>query len=96
MYVASKVIQFYKEDCKPYRDLRLFNHKELPIVLSEIDQVTKLATEGLATVQPPGARPHWEKLASKRQTMRAEDMASYSFVIFGINLRQAVIYGEGN
>lgn len=74
-YVASKVIQFYTEDWKPYLDLNLFNHKESPIILSEMERATEFATERLATIEPGLDRVR-EKLylASKRQTTREEDI----------------------
>jgi hypothetical protein len=41
-YVASRVVQFYTEDWKPYLGLDIPNHKESLIILSEMEQATKL------------------------------------------------------
>ncbi|KAI9457905.1 hypothetical protein HD554DRAFT_2042200 [Boletus coccyginus] len=35
-YIASKVVQFYTEDWKPYLGLDIFNHKESPLIISEM------------------------------------------------------------
>jgi hypothetical protein len=93
-YVASRVIQFYTEDWKPYLGLEMFNHKESPIILAEMEQATKFTTRALATLQPGLTRVR-EKLylASKRQTTRKEDIAYCLFGIFDVAL--PVIYGEG-
>jgi len=94
-YVASRVIQFYTEDWKPYLGLEIFNHKESPIILAEMEQATEFATQALATLHPGLTRVR-EKLylASKRQTTRKEDIAYSLFGIFNVAL--PVIYGEGN
>ena len=94
-YIASEVVQFYTEDWKPYLGLDIFNHKESPIILSEMEQAMKFATEELATLQP-GLERVREKLylASKRRTTREEDIAYSLFGIFNVTL--PVIYGEGN
>jgi len=84
-YVASEVVQFYTEDWKPYLNLEMFNHKESPVVLSEMEQATKFATQDLATLQPDLDRV-LEKLylASKRQTTREEDIAYSLFGLFNV------------
>ncbi|KAN0091475.1 hypothetical protein V8E55_005041 [Tylopilus felleus] len=94
-YLASKVVQFYTEDWKPYLGLKIFNHKESPIILSEMEGAMNFATEELATLQPGFDRAR-EKLylASRRETIREEDMAYSLFGIFNVAL--PVIYGEGN
>jgi len=94
-YVASRVVQFYTEDWKPYLGLEIFNHKESPIILAEMEQATNFATRALATHQP-GLTMVREKLylASRRQTTRKEDVAYSLFGIFNVVL--PVIYGEGN
>ncbi|KAI9571626.1 hypothetical protein HD554DRAFT_1798465 [Boletus coccyginus] len=94
-YVASKVVQFYTEDWKPYLGLDIFNHKESPIILSEMEQAMNFATQELATLQP-GLERAREKLylASRRRTTREEDMAYSLFGIFNVAI--PVIYGEGN
>ncbi|KAI9571630.1 hypothetical protein HD554DRAFT_1798183 [Boletus coccyginus] len=94
-YVASKVVQFYTEDWKPYLGLDIFNHKESPIILSEMEQAMNFATQELATLQL-GLNRAREKLylASRRETTREEDMAYSLFGIFNVAI--PVIYGEGN
>ena len=94
-YVASKVVQFYTEDWKPYLGLDIFNHKESPIILSEMERAMNFATQNLATLQP-GLERAREKLylASRRETTREKDMAYSLFGIFNVAI--PVIYGEGN
>ena len=93
--ITSEVVQFYTEDWKPYLGLEVFNHKESPIILSEMEQAMKFSTEELATLQP-GIERVREKLylASMRQTTREEDIAYSLFGIFKVAI--PVIYGEGN
>ena len=93
-YIASEVVQFYTEDWKPYLDLDIFNHKESPVILSEMEQAMNFTTKELATLQP-GLERVREKLyvASMRQTTRQEDIAYSLFGIFNVAL--PVIYGEG-
>ncbi|KAN0091455.1 hypothetical protein V8E55_005021 [Tylopilus felleus] len=81
-YLASKVVQFYTEDWKPYLGLKIFNHKESPIILSEMERAMNFATEEQKLY-----------LASRRETTREEDMAYSLFGIFNVAL--PVIYGEG-
>ncbi|KAN0091421.1 hypothetical protein V8E55_004987 [Tylopilus felleus] len=94
-YLASNVVQFFTEDWKPYLGLNIFNHKESPIILSEMERAMKFAAQELATLQPGLDRAR-EKLylASRRETTREEDMAYSLFGIFNVAL--PVIYGEGN
>ncbi|KAF8548434.1 hypothetical protein OG21DRAFT_1516295 [Imleria badia] len=94
-YIASEVVQFYTEDWKPYLGLNIFNHKESPIILSEMERAMNFATKELATLQP-GLDMAREKLylASMRQTTREEDIAYCLFGIFNVAI--PVIYGEGN
>ncbi|KAI9571789.1 hypothetical protein HD554DRAFT_2036681 [Boletus coccyginus] len=94
-YVASKVVRFYTENWKPYLGLDIYNHKELPIILSEMEQAMDFATQELATLQPGVDRVR-EKLylASRRRTTREEDVAYSLFGIFSVPI--PVIYGEGN
>jgi hypothetical protein len=94
-YIASEVVQFYTEDWKPYLGLDIFNHKESPIIHSEMEKAMNFSTEELATLQP-GLERAREKLylASKRQTTREEDIAYSLFGIFKVAI--PVIYGEGN
>jgi len=72
----------------------MFNHKESPLVLSEMEQATRFATQALATLQPGLTRAR-EKLylASRRETTHVEDIAYSLFGIFNVAL--PVIYGEG-
>ena len=94
-YVASEVVQFYTEDWKPYLGLDIFNHKESPVILSEMEQAMNFSTRDLAALQP-GVDKAREKLylASMRQTTREEDIAYSLFGIFNVTL--PVIYGEGD
>ena len=94
-YVASEVVRFYTEDWKPYLGLEIFNHKESPVILSEMERAMNFATQELVTLQPGLGRAR-EKLylASMRQTTREEDIAYSLFGIFNVAL--PVIYGEGN
>jgi len=94
-YLASKVVQFYTEDWKPYLGLDIFNHKESPIILSEMEQAMNFAAQELATLQPGLDRAR-EKLflASMRRTTREEDIAYSLFGIFNVAI--PVMYGEGN
>ncbi|KAI9567129.1 hypothetical protein HD554DRAFT_1027100 [Boletus coccyginus] len=94
-YLASMVVQFYTEDWKPYLGLDIFNHKESPIILLEMERATSFATQELATLQPGLDRAR-EKLylASMRQTTREEDIAYSLFGIFNVAI--PVMYGEGN
>ena len=93
-YVASEVVQFYTEDWKPYLGLGIFNHKESPTILLEMERATNFATQELATLRPGLGRVR-EKLylASMRQTTREEDIAYSLFGIFSIAI--PVMYGEG-
>ena len=51
-YVASEVVQFYTEDWKPYLGLDIFNHKESPGILLEMERAMNFATRELATLRP--------------------------------------------
>ncbi|KAI9571800.1 hypothetical protein HD554DRAFT_1825682 [Boletus coccyginus] len=94
-YIASRVVQFYTEDWKPYLGLSIFNHKESPDILSEMEQAMNFTTQELATLEP-GLERVREKLylASRRRTTRVEDIAYSLFGIFSVPI--PVIYGEGN
>ena len=93
-YLAAKRVQFYTGDWKPYLGLTLENHKESPIVISEMEQASHVSAEQAATLQPGLDRVR-EKLhlASRRQTMHVEDIAYSLLGIF--NVAMPVIYGEG-
>ncbi|KAF8550383.1 hypothetical protein OG21DRAFT_1514089 [Imleria badia] len=94
-YVASKVVQFYTEDWKPYLGLDRFNHKESPTIVSEMENATGVSAQDLVSLRPGLDRVR-EKLylASMRQTTLVEDIAYSLFGIF--NLGITVMYGEGN
>jgi hypothetical protein len=94
-YLASKVVRFYTEDWKPYLDLDMFNHRESPLIVSEMEQATGVSVQELVTLRP-GLERVREKLylASTRQTTLVEDIAYSLFGIFNVAL--TVIYGEGN
>ena len=94
-YVAAERVQFYTEDWKPYLGLALANHKESSIVISEMEQVSRVSAEELAILQPGLDRVR-EKLylASTRQTTYVEDIAYSLLGIFNVAI--PVIYGEGN
>lgn len=94
-YLASNVVQFYTEDWIPYLGLTVFNHKESPAVILEMEQATGISAEELVTLRPGLDRVR-EKLsvASMRQTTLEEDTAYSLFGIFNIAI--TVIYGEGN
>ncbi|KAG9309331.1 hypothetical protein JVU11DRAFT_10823 [Chiua virens] len=94
-YIAAEVIQFYTEDWKPYLGIDLFNHKESPIIVSEMQQAGSVSTQDLVVLQP-GLERVREKLylASTRKTTLVEDMAYSLLGIF--NAAIPVIYGEGN
>ena len=94
-YVAAERVWFYTEDWKPYLGLALSNHKESPIVISEMEQVSRVSAKQLAVLQPGLDRVR-EKLylASMRQTTLMEDIAYSLLGIFDVAI--PVIYGEGN
>jgi hypothetical protein len=94
-YVASKIVQFYTEDWQLYLGLDTHNHKESPVIVSEMERAMSFATQELATLCPGLDRAR-EKLylAAMRQTTREEDIAYSLFGIFNVAI--PVIYGEGN
>ncbi|KAF8555338.1 hypothetical protein OG21DRAFT_922733 [Imleria badia] len=94
-YVAAETVQFYTEDWKPYLGLDKFNHKESPVIISEMQQATGGSVQDI-TVLRPGLDRVREKLylASMRQTTLVEDIAYSLLGIF--NAAIPVIYGEGN
>ena len=94
-YVAAETVQFYTEDWKPYLGLTLFNHKESPIIISEMQQATGVLAEQMAVLRPGLDRVR-EKLflASERHTTLVEDTAYSLFGIFNVAI--PAIYGEGN
>ncbi|KAG9318932.1 hypothetical protein JVU11DRAFT_1046 [Chiua virens] len=93
-YVASETIQFYTGDWKPYLGLALPNHKESPIIISEME-VPGISAQESALIRP-GLERVREKLflAANRQTTLMEDIAYSLFGIFDAAI--PVMYGEGN
>ena len=94
-YVAAETVQFYTEDWKPYLGLDMFNHKESPSIISEMQQATGVSADELAVLRPGLDRVR-EKLhlASMRQTTLVEDIAYSLLGIFNVAI--PVIYGEGD
>ena len=92
-YVAATIVQFYTEDWKPYLGLDMFNHKESPAIISEMEQPWGVE---LAVPFQPGLERVREKLsvASMRQATLVEDVAYSLLGIFNVAI--PVIYGEGN
>ena len=93
-YVAAEAVQFYTEDWKPYLGLDMYNHKESPIIVSEMQQALGDCTGELAVLRP-GLERVREKLhlASMRRTTLVEDAAYSLLGVFNIAI--PVIYGEG-
>ena len=94
-YLASKRVQFYTGDWKPYLGLTSPNHKESPIILSEMQEASRVSAEQMAGLEPGLDRVR-EKLylASRRETTHVEDIAYSLLGIFNVAI--PVIYGEGN
>ena len=94
-YIAARVIRFYTEDWTPYLNLDIFNHKESPQIISEMEQATRISAQKLKTLRP-GIDDIREKLrlASARQTTLVEDAAYSLLSIFSVSGISA-IYGEG-
>ncbi|KAG9311853.1 hypothetical protein JVU11DRAFT_8105 [Chiua virens] len=93
-YVPAETVQFYTGDRKPYLGLDIFNHKESPIIVAEMEQASQVSAMELAALQP-GLNRVREKLflASRRQTTLAEDTAYSLLGIF--NAAIPIRYGEG-
>lgn len=93
-YVAAENVQFYTEDWKPYLGLDMFNHKQSPAIISEMEQASGVSAQELDVL-----RPHLNDvrqklyLASMRKTTLVEDIAYSLYGIFNASL--PVIYGEG-
>ena len=51
-YVAAEVVQFYTEDWKPYLGLEIFNHKEHPAIIREMQQAAGALTRELSVLRP--------------------------------------------
>ena len=94
-YHASKVVRFYNKDWTLYLNLDVPNHKEVPEIVSEMEEVTGVSAQALMALQP-GLEDIREKLrlASMRQATRVEDAAYSLLGIFSLSL--PVVYGEGD
>ncbi|KAF8122975.1 hypothetical protein EV363DRAFT_1229696 [Boletus edulis] len=94
-YHAAKVVRFYTEDWKPYRDLDIPNHKESPEIISEMEEATRISARALRELRP-GLNDIRTKLslASQRKATFVEDIAYSLFGIFSISL--PIVYGEGD
>ena len=94
-YQASKVVRIYTKDWTPYLGLTVYNHKESPEIISEMEKATGISAQALMALRP-GLSDIREKLhlASTRQTTRVEDAAYSLLGIFSMTL--SVTYGEGD
>ena len=92
-YHASKVVRIYTKDWTPYLGLTIYNHKESPEIISEMERATGISAHALMALRP-GLNDIREKLrlASTRQTTRVEDAAYSLLGIFSTSL--PVTYGE--
>ena len=93
-YLAAKRVQFYTSDWKPYLGLTLSNHKESPVIMSEMEQASHVLAEQVAVLQPGLDRVREKlSLASTRETTCVEDIAYSLLGIFGVTI--PILYGEG-
>ncbi|KAH0826748.1 hypothetical protein J3R83DRAFT_5157 [Lanmaoa asiatica] len=94
--LPQETVQFYTEDWKPYLGLDIFNHKESPTILSEMQQVMGTFTQESAVLRPGLERVREKALLSfRRVTQQLVEDAAYSLLgIFNASI--PVIYGEGN
>ena len=94
-YHASKVVRIYTKDWTPYLGLTIYNHKESPEIISEMEQATGILAQALMAIRP-GLNDVRQKLrlASTRHTTRVEDAAYSLLGIFSMSL--PVTYGEGD
>ena len=94
-YHASKVVRFYTENWTPYMNLDIYNHKESPEIISEMEEATGVSARALMALRP-GLDDTREKLrlASTRETTRVEDAAYSLLGIFSVSL--PIVYGEGD
>ena len=85
----------YTKDWMPYLGLTIYNHKESPEIISEMEQAMGISADALRALRP-GLNDIQEKLhlASTRQTTWVEDAAYSLLGIFSMTLR--VTYGEGD
>lgn len=94
-YVAAEIVLFYTEDWEPYLGLTLSNHKQSRVVVSEMEDATRVSAQEMAVLRPGLDRVR-EKLylASRRETTLVEDAAYSLFGIFNVAI--PIMYGEGN
>lgn len=94
-YHASKVVRFYTQDWTPYMNLNIYNHKESPEIILEMEEVTGVCARALMALRP-GLDDIREKLrlASTRHTTRVEDAAYSLLGMFSVSL--PIVYGEGD
>ena len=94
-YHASKVVRFYTEDWTPYLGLDIYNHKDSPEIIEEMEEVTGISAKALVALRPGlGDIRKKLRLASTRQATRVEDAAYSLLGIFSLSL--PVVYGEGD
>ncbi|KAG6375034.1 hypothetical protein JVT61DRAFT_3815 [Boletus reticuloceps] len=93
-YVAARFVWFYTDDWKPYHNLGTSNHKYSPIVVAEIQEVTRMPAEDLHKLQS-GVTDVREKLqlAAPRDVTKPEDAAYSLCPLFTIPMQPN--YGEG-
>ena len=93
-YVAAEIVRFYTKDWKPYLGLTLWNHKESPIIIAEMERASRVPAKQMAKLLPGHERAR-EKLflASMRRSTRVEDVAYSLLGIFNVPL--IPMYGEG-
>ena len=93
-YLAAEKVQFYTADWKPYLGLTLWNHKESSIIISEMEEASRVSSDQLAVLRPGLDRVREKlSLASRRQTSFVEDIAYSLLGIFDASI--PVMYGEG-
>ena len=94
-YHASKVVRIYTKDWTPYLGLTIYNYKDSPEIILEMERATGISARALMALRP-GLKDIREKLrlASTRQTTRVEDAAYSLLGIFSMSL--PVTYGEGD
>lgn len=98
-YFASRVIQFYTQDWKPYlpvggcSDTDPINHKESLAIKRGMQLVTRLDADSLAALKPGSDDARQKlRLASTRTATKKEDMAYSLFGIFKVSIE--AIYGD--
>ena len=51
-YHASKVVRIYTEDWTPYLGLEIYNHKDSPEIISEMEEATGISAQALMALRP--------------------------------------------